>query len=60
MTMIYCSCGRIVRADRSISILKGILHKEVECPSCRNLRISSEIDEINRHFSGEDVESSDW
>lgn len=49
---IYCSCGRIVSLDRSEMQLKMKLGKDLECASCRNFRISAEIDMMNDHFSG--------
>ncbi len=49
---IYCSCGRIVRLDREEVSLKIRLGKDLECTSCRNRRISWEIDMMNDHFDG--------
>ena len=52
MMSVYCSCGRIVVLDRSDMKLKLSLGKQLECMSCRNARISEEIDSINNHFDG--------
>ena len=49
---VYCQCGRIVVLDRSEMRLRLSLGKELECTSCRNLRISEEIDAMNDHFNG--------
>jgi len=58
MKKIYCKCGRIVGLDRNIVKTKERLNKKPECPSCRNARISSDIDEINRIFEGADDEDA--
>lgn len=56
---VYCKCGRIVIQDRSEMRLRLSLGKELECMSCRNIRISEEIDALNNHYNGvEEVE--DW
>lgn len=52
MMSVYCSCGRIVVLDRSEMRLRLRLGKELECTSCRNRRISEEIDEMDSHFNG--------
>ena len=44
ISKIFCSCGRIVSIDRRSVALKQMLHKPVECPRCRNLRIAAELD----------------
>lgn len=49
---VYCECGRIVIQDRSGMKLRLILGKELECMSCRNARISREIDAMNGHYNG--------
>lgn len=49
---IYCKCGRIVDADKGIVVLKKKLHKKLECPICRNARISQDIEEMNGIFDG--------
>lgn len=51
---VYCNCGRIVVLDRSEMKLRHSLGKELECMSCRNIRISHEIDALNAHFNGVD------
>ncbi len=56
---VYCTCGRIVVLDRSEMKLKLSLGKELECMSCRNARISREIDALNDHFNGVE-EVDDW
>ncbi len=53
---VYCTCGRIVDLDRSTINLKRQLGKPIECNSCRNRRISCEIDLLDRHFLGEEEE----
>lgn len=50
MMSVYCNCGRIVVQDRSEMRLKLELGKELQCMTCRNARISEEIDALNRHF----------
>lgn len=52
MMSVYCNCGRIVVLDRSEMRVRLQLGKELECASCRNARISREIDEMNDHFNG--------
>jgi hypothetical protein len=52
MTKIYCKCGNIVSIDENIVRLKKTLRKPVECPICRNFRISNELEYINNLFSG--------
>ncbi|MDR2699138.1 MAG: hypothetical protein LBB30_05640 [Candidatus Methanoplasma sp.] len=44
---IYCACGKIVDLDRKEMNLKKSLKKDLECPACRNARISREIDFLN-------------
>ena len=44
---IYCRCGSIVGLDKSQISVKLKLKKELECPMCRNIRISKDIDEMN-------------
>ena len=56
---VYCDCGRIVILDRSEMKLRLSLGKELECMSCRNARISREIDALNDHFNGVE-EVDDW
>ena len=56
MGTIYCRCGRIVGMDSAIMKLKLSLGKNLECPMCRNERISGDIDAINMHFEGIDEE----
>ncbi len=53
---VYCECGSIVDLDRSFINLKRKLGKPIECPSCRNNRISQDIENLDRHFIGEDEE----
>ena len=49
---VYCACGRIVSLDRSEMALKLSLGKELQCTSCRNARISDEIDYMNDLYNG--------
>ena len=49
---IYCACGSIVGLDRDHVSMKKKLKKTIECPACRNLRISKDIDEIDNYFAG--------
>jgi len=49
---VYCKCGRIVKLDRSEMQLKLALGKELQCTSCRNARISDEIEYLNNLYSG--------
>ena len=51
---VYCECGRIVILDRAEMKIRLSLGKELECMSCRNARISREIDALNDHFNGID------
>lgn len=55
MMNVYCECGRIVWLDRSAMRLKLNMGKNLECTSCRNKRISDEIEILDRHFDGEDI-----
>lgn len=57
---IYCSCGRIVGLDRSEMMLKKSLGKELQCASCRNMRISEEIDEMDSHFNPNEDNEEIW
>jgi len=52
MSKIYCKCGNIVSLDKDMVKIKKHLKKRVECPWCRNFRISMEIDTINNIFDG--------
>ncbi len=54
---VYCKCGRIVILGRAEMKTRLELGKELECVSCRNRRISMEIDMMNDHFNG--VEEAD-
>ncbi|MFA6804742.1 MAG: hypothetical protein WCR17_01990 [Candidatus Methanomethylophilaceae archaeon] len=56
---IYCSCGRIVGLDKNEMQIKKKLGKDLECATCRNLRISAEIDELNSRFDGTYVEDEE-
>lgn len=49
---IYCKCGNIVGLDKEHVSIKKKLEKKLECPRCRNMRISRDIDEINNLFAG--------
>ena len=49
---VYCACGRIVALDRSEMMLKLSLGKELQCTSCRNARISKEIEYMNDLYDG--------
>jgi len=49
---IYCKCGSIVDLDKEHVVLKKKLKKSVECPMCRNMRISNDIDTMNDYFAG--------
>lgn len=49
---VYCSCGRIVALDRREMELKQSLGKELQCMTCRNKRISMEIDFMNDLYAG--------
>lgn len=49
---IYCACGKIVDLDKIEIDLKLSLNKEIECTTCRNIRISKDIDILNDHFDG--------
>jgi hypothetical protein len=52
MSKIYCKCGNIVSIDKGTVKLKKHLRKKVECPMCRNHRVSMEIEHINSLFDG--------
>lgn len=52
MMSVYCTCGRIVILDRAEMKLKLDLGKELQCMTCRNARISKEIDALNDHYNG--------
>ena len=49
---IYCACGRIMDLDRGEMELKLGLGKDLECSSCRNVRIGREIDYLNNLYAG--------
>lgn len=51
-----CACGAIVDLDSNTVQLKQRLGKKVECTRCRNLRISEEMEGLERHFTGEEGE----
>ena len=55
---VYCACGRIVALDRSEMKLKLALGKDLECTTCRNRRISEEIDYLNNLYDGIITEES--
>ncbi len=59
MMSVYCACGRIVPLDRSEMHIRLGLGKKLECVSCRNARISREIDVMNDHFNGIDEQDAD-
>jgi hypothetical protein len=52
MSKIYCKCGNIVSIDKNTVKLKKRLKKKIECPVCRNYRISFEIEYMNGLFDG--------
>jgi hypothetical protein len=52
MSKIYCKCGSIVSLDKRSIRIKNALKKTLECPMCRNFRISNEIQYMNDLFSG--------
>lgn len=60
ITKVYCPCGCIVDLDKNVIKIKQNLGKIIECMSCRNSRISTEIDMMERHFSEISEEESDW
>ncbi len=54
---VYCTCGRIVILGKAEMKTRLELGKELECMSCRNRRISREIDMMNDHYNG--IEETD-
>lgn len=58
MRKVYCGCGRILDLDCGYMSRRLSLNKDLECPVCRNARISREIDELNALYSPE--EADDW
>ncbi|MDR3206232.1 MAG: hypothetical protein LBT41_03970 [Candidatus Methanoplasma sp.] len=50
LTKIYCVCGRIVDLDAKEMNMKLSLRKNIECPVCRNARISRDIDCLDKHY----------
>ena len=50
-TKIYCNCGRIVDIDRGTYLTKLRLNKRIECPYCRNERISQELELLDENYS---------
>jgi len=52
MSKTYCRCGNIVSLDTRTVRLKHSLKKNVECPICRNFRISGELEYMNCLFDG--------
>ncbi|MCK9322710.1 MAG: hypothetical protein RBR05_01815 [Candidatus Methanomethylophilaceae archaeon] len=55
---IYCSCGRIIGLDKSEMKIKMKLGKSLECVSCRNARISRELDALDKSFYGVEEEDT--
>ncbi|MCQ2056425.1 MAG: hypothetical protein MJY64_03060 [archaeon] len=56
MKKVFCKCGEIIDFDSSQMFIKLCLGKELECPSCRNARISKYIDEINIHYQNTNID----
>ncbi len=53
MTDVECdSCGVRIGLDDSVVSVKHRLHKRVECPVCRNVRVSRELELLEIEFSG--------
>ena len=46
------SCGVRINLDSCVVTVKHRLHKPVECPICRNARISKELEQFKIEFSG--------
>jgi len=49
---ICCAGGKIVDLDKREMSIKRALKKDLECPACRNARISREIEFLNGIFDG--------
>jgi hypothetical protein len=56
---IYCACGKIVDLDRKAMNIKKSLKKELECTTCRNARISKDIDILNCCSEGDSSAEED-
>ncbi|MCQ2056070.1 MAG: hypothetical protein MJY64_01160 [archaeon] len=56
MKKVFCKCGEIIDFDSSQMLIKLYLGKELECPSCRNARVSKYIDEINTYYKNAGIE----
>ena len=52
MSKIYCNCGNIVSLDKATVKMKKQLKKKIECPICRNHRISMDLEYMNGLFDG--------
>ena len=50
LVKIYCACGKIVDLDKKEMSIKKLLKKDLECTSCRNMRVAKDIDLLNAHF----------
>ncbi|MBI0583247.1 MAG: hypothetical protein ISF22_03365 [Methanomassiliicoccus sp.] len=56
MNKALCGCGALVDLDTSVVQRKKGLGKRVECVSCRNRRVATEREMLDRHFQGIDEE----
>lgn len=56
---IYCACGKIVDLDKKEMNLKLSLKKDLECITCRNARISRDIDSMNELFDENPLDGED-
>ncbi len=46
------NCGVRIGLDSSVVSVKHQLHKPVECPICRNMRVSKEMELLENEFRG--------
>ncbi len=60
MKKALCGCGELVDLDTEIVRRKKLLGKRVECVNCRNRRIASEKESLERHFLGMEDEEAGW
>ena len=54
-----CGCGALTDVDAEVLRRKAGLGKRVECAHCRNRRIASEHDFLERHYLGLDDEADE-
>jgi DNA-directed RNA polymerase subunit RPC12/RpoP len=54
------NCGAIAEVDLRVATTKKQLGKLIECRSCRQRRVAREMEEMEKHFTGEDENEEAW